>query len=102
MSRREDLHKEFMDFLGSKYVYFQPPPSTEMHYPCIRYRVGDGNHQYADDKTYLFRVQYEVTIITFDPDNDLVEKMAYRFKRIRFSRHYYADNLNHYVFTIYY
>ena len=102
MRRREDLQHELEEFLGSKNVYFQPPPSVKMNYPCIRYRVGDGHHDYADDKTYMFRIQYEITIITFDPDNELVEKMAYNFPRIRFSRHYYADNLNHYVFTLYY
>lgn len=102
MGRRLNLDSELRELLGSNNVYFQPPKSVQMQYPAFVYRRSDGLHTFADNNPYNFRVQYELTIITKDPDSDLIEKVANHFTRIRFSRHYTADNLNHDVYVIYY
>lgn len=90
------------EILGSTHVYFQPPPTVKMEYPCIVYSRGSGGSVYADNRTYTFTQSYEVTLIDPDPDSGLVEKLATSLPMIRMNRHYTADNLNHDNFTLYY
>ena len=49
MTRRNELHEKFCDLLGSRNVYFQPPESVRLVYPCIIYRLGNFNVKHADD-----------------------------------------------------
>ena len=35
------LHDELITLLGSSNVYFQPPTSIKMNYPCIIYKLDD-------------------------------------------------------------
>ena len=102
MSRRLELHSELEKLLGSKNVYFQPPESFKLHYPCFRYNVDTGDTQYANDMPYIFQRRYQLMYITKDPDDELVDKIAMAFPTIRFDRTYTSDNLNHYVYNLYY
>ena len=52
MSRRLDLQKELEILLGINQVYFQPPATIKLSYPCIIYSIGIGNAKYANNKTY--------------------------------------------------
>lgn len=81
-------------------VYFQPPSNVQMTYPAIRYKVSriDANH--ADNIPYLLGTQYEVTVIDKDPDSVIAEEIA-RLPSCSSNRFYTAENLNHWVFTIY-
>lgn len=101
MGSRLELHKELKEILGSNYVYFQPPESIKMIYPCIVYERYDINNVFADDDIYIQPRQYRVTVIDENPDSDIVTRMS-KFKTARFNRHYVANNLNHDVFNIYY
>lgn len=101
MGSRLELHEELKEILGSKYVYFQPPESIKMVYPCIVYERYDINNVFADDDIYIQPRQYRVTVIDENPDSDIVTRMS-KFKTARFNRHYVANNLNHDVFNIYY
>lgn len=101
MGRRLELHEILCGILGSRNVYFQPPESIKMQYPCIVYDRNNGDTQFADDKPYEFRLAYEVTLIDKNPDNDAILKLA-ALPMSRFNRHYTADNLNHDSFVIYY
>lgn len=82
-------------------VYFQPPESLKMSYPCIRYeRDGSGN-QDADNLPYRTAKRYQVTVIDRNPDSplpDLVENLQY----CEFDRWFAADNLNHWVYTLFF
>lgn len=100
--RRLELHEELCTILGSRNVYFQPPGSLRMSYPCIRYQRDRGQHQYADNKTYIYRQAYQLIYIDPDPDNDVVEKLINHFQLINYNRSYTADNLNHDVLILYY
>ena len=101
MHSRLTLHEELVEILGTRYVYFQPPESIKMNYPCIVYERYDISNTYADDDIYIQPRQYRVTVIDKNPDSQIVDKMA-KFKTARFIRHYVADNLNHDTFNIYY
>lgn len=99
--RRKELNCLLRDLIGSDNVYFQPPESIQMKYPCIVYELDNINPIYADDLTYKVWKSYQITLITKDPDSCLIDKVSY-LPRIHFNRFYTSDNLNHYVFTMYY
>ena len=99
---RQSLQTEFETLLGSTNVYFQPPETTKLKYPCIVYKRRSGITRFANNFPYAYKTSYEVTLITRDPDSDLVEKLARNFKMINHNRNFVANNLNHDVFILYY
>lgn len=102
MATRLELQAELEQFIGNNNVYFQPPESIKLAYPCIIYRLGSGNAKYADNGLYKFTNSYDILFISKSPRVDIVEQMLRQFPMCRFSRHYNSDNLNHYAFTLYY
>ena len=101
MDRRPKLHALLVSILGSNNVYFQPPPTIKMNYPCIVYNRSSGDSQYADNEAYAFTLRYTVTYIDRKPENDIVEKLAL-IPMCRYDRFYTANGLNHDVFSLYY
>lgn len=101
MHDRLDLHEELCKILGSRNVYFQPPVSVSMKYPAIVYERDNIRNSHADDGVYKQSLVYSVTVIDFDPDSEIVDKIS-KLPKCSFSRHFTSDNLNHYVFTLYY
>jgi hypothetical protein len=82
-------------------VYFQPPASLEIKYPCIIYERDSGDTVYADNNPYIHRTRYQVKVVDRDPDSEIPGKIA-MLPLCRFDRHYVTDNLNHDIFNIYY
>lgn len=99
---RIEFDSKLREALGSSNVYFQPPESVKLKYPCIIYELSDLDTRHADNKAYKKDVAYDVTIITKDPEFFLIEDILDLFSMVRFNRPYMADNLNHYNYTIYY
>lgn len=102
MASRLELQTKLEELIGSRNVYFQPPESVKISYPCIVYKLGSGNVKYANDSVYRFVNSYEVTYICKNPDIEFIDKMLGHFKMCRFNRHYVTVGLNHYVFTLYF
>ena len=100
MASRLELHEKLCELLGSRNVYFHPPASVVMKYPCIRYRRYAIDNVPADNLPYLQFHGYELTVIDKNPDSEIVKAVS-KLSSCRFNRHYYADNLNHDVFVIY-
>lgn len=101
MDRRPNLHTQLVNLLGSRNVYFQPPPSVQMRYPAIVYSRSDIDTKYANNAVYTNDIAYQIIVIDNDPDSEIVMRVA-NLPKCRFDRHYVSDNLNHDVFTIYY
>lgn len=101
MDRRLEFHEILANILGSRNVYFQPPESKRMSYPCIRYERDDIQNDFADNNVYRQKIAYSVTVIDEDPDSEIVFDVS-KLPTARFERHYVADNLNHDVFHIFY
>ena len=99
--RRLALHEILCGILGSKNVYFQPPASVKLKYPCIMYSRDDIENTSADDITYKQSYFYQIIVIDYDPDSEIVHKVS-RLPMCIYDRHYVSDNLNHDVFTICY
>ena len=102
MDRRLELQIKLKKLLGSNNVYFQPPASIQLKYPCIVYSRNYGESTFADNGSYLYRTRYSVTIIDKDPDTKLIKKIIEAFQYATYDRHYTADNSNHDVISIYY
>ena len=101
MDRRLKLHQILVDILGSNHVYFQPPESVKLTYPCIVYQYETEDTQFADDLPYVFRRRYQVTVIDPDPDSKIPNKIS-QLPRCLNDRNFTTDNLNHYSFNLYY
>ena len=102
MASRLKLHEELCEILGSENVYYKPPASIKMRYPCIRYSFDGIDQRRANDKMYNSTNRYEVTVIDYDPDSEIHMKLLEHFEMCSFDRNYTSDNLNHNVLTLYY
>ena len=98
---RISLHNKLIGILGSSNVYFQPPSSKRLNYPCIIYKRDAEDIFYADDRKHYGMKRYMVTVIDTDPDSlipDKVSKMHY----CDFLNHLTVDGLNHDVYSLFY
>lgn len=101
MERRLRLQALLEELLESRNVYFQAPPNTGMQYPCILYILAAGQNVFADNKTYYHERRYDLTVIDEDPDSWIVDKVTL-LPKCTFSRFYVADQLNHFVFNLFF
>lgn len=109
---RLDLDAELREILGSKNVYFSPPESIKLRYPCIVYHRDSIETIKADNLNYRMTTRYIVTIIDNDPDSgefddsrglfSLVEKFLNHFPMCRYANHRFVNNMNHDTFILYY
>lgn len=101
MANRLELQDKLETLLGSRNVYFQPPESIKMSYPAIRYSLSNIENRSADNLPYKQAKAYELILIDPDPDNTIVDDIS-KLPYCRFNRYYPSNNLNHYVFTLYF
>lgn len=101
MGQRLELQALLVSILGSNNVYFQPPPSLQMSYPCIVYKRDDENTDFANNKPYKRKKRYQVMVIDPDPDSTIPDSVA-ELPSCVFDRHYTADKLNHDVYKLFF
>lgn len=101
MGSRLELQALLEILLDSESVYFQPPESIQLSYPCIIYVRSNIRTDYANDLPYSLRNEYTITLIERDPDSGIPYQIA-MLPTARHDRFYTADNLNHNVFTLFY
>jgi hypothetical protein len=101
MGSREDLSVILHTAVGSDNVYFQPPPTVEMTYPCIVYKLDKVQVRHANNGPYKKVRAYQVTVIDRNPDSDIPDKIL-EIPKSRFERFYTADKLNHFVYNIFF
>ena len=96
---RTELHEILVEILGSRNVYFQPPSSIRMQYPCIVYEWNRNSTKHANNDRYHVLRDYQVTVIDRDPDSgipDMVEALPY----CSMSTTMVMDNLHQFVFNL--
>ena len=98
---RLSLHNILLGILGSNYVYFQPPETVKLNYPCIIYKRSDVSIKYADDNAYMLKKKYMVIIIDPNPDSLIPDKIA-ELPNCIFERFFTKDNLNHDIYNLFY
>lgn len=103
--RRRLLHQKILDFTGRP-AYFvapsSPTASFKMEYPCTVYTLSDIQSDHADDRNYKSTRRYQLTYITKDAADHLIDDWLEHFQMINFSRHFTSDNLNHYIYDLYF
>lgn len=99
---RLELQRLFEQVPGVKKVYFQPPASVKLQYPCIIYQRDGGNTEFANNYSYQFTQRYTVTVIDKNPDSDIPRYLINNFQMITPDRNFTSDNLNHSILTLYY
>ena len=100
MASRLELHALLKAILPD--VYYQPPESLKLKYPCIVYSLNRIDPQYADNDVYSKARSYQIILIHKNPDNTEVDAIA-DLPRCRMDRApYVSNNLYHYPFTIYF
>lgn len=102
MASRLKLQEELEEVLGSENVYFQPPETVKLKYDAIIYSMSNIRLDYADDTSYKRHKNYDILVISRNPDNDIAERLLDNFQWIRFDRRYVSDNLYHDALSLYY
>lgn len=100
--KRAELGDRLKEILGYNNVYFEPPESVKMQYPCIVYERSAGDTDFANNMPYRFRIRYAVTAISRHADNPAVAKLAMSLPSIVYNRHFVVDGLHHDSFYLYY
>ena len=96
-----DVIARYKRFCGYD-VYFQT--GTDEHGEKIELKAKEAGvepQKYVDDIVYSTKTAYEVTVIDYDPDSPMLERM-FSLRYCDHDRHYAMDGLNHDVFTLYY
>lgn len=101
MARRHLLQTILEKTLGSSNVYFQPPATLTLKYPCIVYEREYINTDFADNRPYSHMDRYQVTVIDRNPDSDIPNRVKMLPMCVH-NRYFASDNLNHNVFTMYF
>lgn len=99
MAQRLDLQTLLEGF--ADHVYYQPPENIRMQFPCITYARDGVSTDHADNVPYRLARRYQVTVVDRDPDSELTDKVE-ALKYVSFERFFAADDLNHFVFTLYF
>lgn len=101
MDRRSKLQTLLESTINSSYVYFQPPASVKLDYPCVVFTLSSDRTSYANNKLYIDKLRFTITIIDRNPESELFDKIKL-LPLCSFDRTYMSNNLNHYVFTIFF
>lgn len=100
MASRISLQKNLEKILGTRNVYYNPPEDLVLDYPCIIYHLDDIERRSADNIGYMIKKRYQLLLISRLPDHPAIDVLIQE-KWCSFDRSYRADNLEHYVMTIY-
>lgn len=82
-------------------VYYQPPSSVMLKYPCIIYNLDTYKTLHASNSLYFHMKQYQLIFITQEPDSLIPEKIL-KLPHCRHHRSFVKDNLYHFMFDIFY
>lgn len=96
---RLELHELLKTFADN--VYYQPPSSVLMQYPAIVYSLNRCRKIHANNDSYLKSNQYMITVIDRDPESNIAKQIE-DLQMCTFDRTYTSDDLNHFVYTLYF
>lgn len=99
-SERLKLHSSLIEICPD--VYFQPPSSVTLAYPCIVYNRTGIDKDNANNKTYIMSSVYSIVVMDRDPDSEIPEDILNRFTMSSVGTTYVSDNIHHTPITLYY
>ena len=85
-------------------VYYDPPTSIQMEYPCFRFVMNNTDSRYADNVHYINHKRWAITYITRDVEeiDQVIKEVLDKFKYSTHETTYKAENLVHVVFNLYF
>ena len=92
----QELLKEYCDT-----VYFQPPSSIRINYPCIVYSRSTDYLNRANNSLYMKEKMYRVTVMDKNPDSDIADRLQELPWAVIISRDV-IDNIYQTTLNIYY
>lgn len=106
MDRRLEFDEELRELqksiLGYQHTYFEPPENVWMQYDAVVYERNTMHVRRANNKSYVLTDQWDVKVISKDPETALPRAIQEHFERCSPGRVFVRDNLWHFPFTIYY
>lgn len=72
-----------------------------MEYPCIVYGLSGSSVLHADNLNYISNLEWTVTVIDENPDSEIADRF-FDIPKCRFDRDFSSDDLNHFVFSLYF
>lgn len=81
-------------------VYFQPPENLKIEYPSVVFHLSKIEIDRASDVPYKGAKEYSVTLITKDPEPDVIDEIL-KIPYSSLDTTYISDGMNHFVFTVY-
>ena len=72
-----------------------------MSYPAIRYELASFDVKHADNRKYAGMARYQLTLMDYDPDSEFISKL-HELRYCEYDRFYTKDNLNHWVYNLYF
>lgn len=98
-SSRTELQAMLTKF--TKNVWYQPSSNTKLEYPCIVYKRSDIDTTFANNYLYKTAVEYQLTVITKDPDDTLPFELLKTLPMASYSNDYVTNNLYHTILLVY-
>lgn len=102
MDNRLKLQSKLESLLGSGNVYFQPPETIKLKYPCIVYSLDPTYTAQADNRNYRIVDRYHVKHIYKSLSNTLKDQFLTEFIMISHDNRMIADGMYNDDFTLYF
>lgn len=100
--RRLFLHSLLRELPYLEKVYFQPPESVRLEFPCIVYKWDGNSDKHADDTIYNSRRHYSITIVDSNPDSVIPGVFQKNFTYAKLDGTYTSDGMNHWRYSLYF
>ena len=96
---RLTLQETLENLLGSKNVYYNPPETLKMEFPCIVYNRTGITETKADNVKYINHTIYKIIVLSSKPDHPVIKKIL-EIPMTRFSNQYVKNNFYHDVIIL--
>ena len=96
----EDIMSKYTND-SNQHVWFQPPSSVYLAYPCIIYNLAGKDTLHADDIKYRTLNKYTLTAINHDPEASFLADLE-ELKYCAYDRCFSIDGLYHTTYTLYF
>lgn len=100
MRTYRDLLHSLRQVVKHDQVYFQPPENLKIGYPAVVFHLSKMEIDRASDVPYKGAKEYSVTLITKDPEPDVIDEIL-KIPYSSLDTTYISDGMNHFVFTVY-
>lgn len=96
---RLTLHQKLVEILGSNNVYYNPPETIKMKFPCIVYSLDYIDNVDADNKKYIDWTTYKIRVVSYEVDHPATRQIL-KLPMTRYSSRYVRDGLYHDVIIL--